>query len=93
MLFIEDDDEKYIEKWIKDGQITFSLEKLFYWINVEYKLKKTNLNREESQIAEEVKKRFPAEKWRVIKVFSDHQNKYRYYQKAIEDVKRRLLLA
>ena len=88
-FLIEDGDEKYIERWIKDGQITCKLEKLFDWINVEYKLKKTNLNQEESQIAEEVKKRFPVEKWRVIKIFSDQQKKYRYYQKAIEDVKRR----
>ena len=86
---IEEGDEKYIEKWIKDGEITCELEKLFNWINLEYKLKRTDLNDEERQLAEEVKKRFPVEQWRVIKIFSDHQKKYRYYKKAIEDVKRR----
>ena len=44
---------------------------------------------EERQIAEEIRKRFPLDQWRVIKIFSNHQKKYRYYKKAIEDVKRR----
>ena len=88
-FFIEEGDEKYIEKWIKNGEITCELEKLFNWINLEYKLKRTDLNDEERQLAEEVKKRFPVDQWRVIKIFSDHQKKYRYYKKAIEDVKRR----
>tara|TARA_Y100001968_G_scaffold1811_1_gene1553 strand:+ start:988 stop:1386 length:399 start_codon:yes stop_codon:yes gene_type:complete len=88
-FFIEDGDEKYIGKWIKNGELTCELEHLFDWINVEYKLKKKNLNHAESQIADEVKKRFPVERWRSIKIFSDHQKKYRYYKKAIEDVKRR----
>ena len=88
-FFIEEGDEMYIEKWIKNGEITCELEKLFNWINLEYKLKRTDLNDEERQLAEEVKKRFPVDQWRVIKIFSDHQKKYRYYKKAIEDVKRR----
>ena len=88
-FLIEEGDEKFIEKWINNGEITCELEKLFDWINVEYKLKKTSLSHEERRLAEEVKKRFPLEKWRVIKIFSDHQKKYRYYKKAIEDVKRR----
>ena len=88
-FFIEEGDEMYIKKWINNGEITCELEKLFNWINLEYKLKKTNLNDEERQLAEEVKKRFPIDQWRVIKIFSDHQKKYRYYKKAIEDVKRR----
>ena len=88
-FFIEDGDEKFIKKWIRDGEITCDLEKLFDWINVEYKLKKSNLTQEEKELAEEVKSRFPIDKWRVIKLFSDHQRKYRYYKKAIEDVKKR----
>jgi len=86
---IESGDEKYIEKWIINGEISCDLEKLFDWINAEYKLKKKNLNSDEKRIAEEIKKRFPIEQWRVIKIFSDQQRKYRYYKKAIEDVKRR----
>ena len=88
-FFIEDGDEKYIEKWIKDGEITCELEKLFEWLNIEYKLKKKNLNQADQQLAEEVKRRFPIDHWRAIKIFSDHQIKYRYYKKAIEDVKSR----
>ncbi len=86
---IEPGDEKYIEEWIINGQITCDLEKLFEWMSVKYKLKKSNLNAAERQLAEEVRKRFPIEQWRVIKIFSDHQRKYRYYKKAIEDVKSR----
>ena len=88
-FFIEDGDEKYIEKWIKDGEITCELEKLFEWLNIEYKLKKQNLNQKDQQLAEEVKRRFPIGQWRFIKIFSDHQRKYRYYKKAVEDVKSR----
>ena len=88
-FFIEEGDEKFIKKWIKDGEIVCELEELFEWINFEYKLRKQNLTQEERQVAEEVKKRFPIDQWRVIKIFSDHQRKYRYYKKAIEDVKRR----
>ena len=88
-FFIQDGDEKYIEKWIKDGEITCELEKLFEWLNFEYKLKKKNLNQADQELAEEVKRRFPIDQWRVIKIFSDHQRKYRYYKKAIEDVKSR----
>ena len=88
-FFIEDGDEKYIEKWIKTGELICELEKLFDWMNVEYKLKNANLNQEERRLADEIKRRFPLEQWRVIKIFSDHHKKYRYYKKAIEDVKRR----
>ena len=82
-FFLEEGDEKYIEKWINNGEITCELEKLFEWINVEYKLKKKNLNNQERLIAEEVQKRFPLEQWRVIKIFSDHQ-------KSIDTTKRQL---
>tara|TARA_Y100001968_G_C19076156_1_gene580771 strand:+ start:306 stop:704 length:399 start_codon:yes stop_codon:yes gene_type:complete len=88
-FYIEEGDEKFIRKWLKNGELTCELEKLFEWLNDNYKLKKNNLNHEERQIAEEVKNRFPIDNWRVIKIFSDHQRKYRYYKKAIEDVKSR----
>ena len=88
-FLLEDGDEHYIAKWVKDGEIRCDLEKLFEWINSEYKLRKQNLNDEEIQLANEVRKRFPVDQWRVIKIFSDHQRKYRYYKKAIEDVKSR----
>ena len=88
-FLIEDGDEKYIEKWIRNDEITCELEKLFDWISLEYKLKKNNLNNKERKLAEDVKKRFPLDQWRVIKLFCDHQKKYRYYKKAIEDVKNR----
>ncbi len=88
-FLIEEGDEKYIQQWLKSGELTCELEKLFEWLNVEYKLKKQNLNQEERRLAEKVRKRFPVEQWRVIKIFCDHQKKYRYYKKAIEDVKGR----
>ena len=88
-FLIEDGDEKYIGEWLKDGELTCELEKLFEWLNSEFKLKKHNLNNNELQVAEDIKSRFPLEQWRVIKIFSDHQRKYRYYKKAVEDVKKR----
>ncbi len=88
-FFLEDGDEKYIKKWLRNGKLTTNLEELFEWLNIEYKLKKKNLNNEEMELANEIKKRFPIDKWRVIKVFCDHQRKYRYYKRAIEDVKNR----
>ena len=88
-FIVENGDEKYIYKWIKNGEITCELEILFEWLNDEYKLKKNNLNQIEKKIAEEIKTRFPLEHWRVIKIFSEHQRKYRYYKRAIEDVKSR----
>ena len=88
-FYIEDGDEKFIAKWVKNGQIACDLENLFEWITITYKLKKKDLNNHEEKLAKEVKKRFPLEQWRVIKIFSDHQRKYRYYKKAIEDVKSR----
>ena len=86
---IEEGDKKFIDKWIKEGELICELEELFDWINLEYKLKKKNLTHEERRLVEVIKKRFPVDQWRVIKIFSDHQKKYRYYKKAIEDVKRR----
>ena len=88
-FLIEIGDEEYIGRWIKNGEISCQLDELFDWINKEYKLKKTNLTHEEKIIAFEIRKRFPVEKWRVIKLFSEHQRKYRYYKKAVEDVKNR----
>ena len=88
-FLVEEGDEKYIKKWIKNGEISCDLEHLFEWLNEEYKLKKKLKNAEEQKLAEEVRKRFPVEQWRVIKIFSDHQRKYRYYKKAIDDVKSR----
>ena len=88
-FLIEDGDKKYIERWIKDGELSCELDILFQWINTEYKLKKKHLDHEERKLAEEIKKRFPLEQWRVIKIFSEHQRKYRYYKKAVEDVKNR----
>ena len=88
-FLIEAGDEKYIKKWIKEGKISCKLEILFNWINIKYKLRKKDLNNEERKLAEAVRKRFPVDQWRVIKIISEHQKKYRYYQKAIEDVKSR----
>tara|TARA_B100001029_G_C14969259_1_gene399208 strand:- start:425 stop:823 length:399 start_codon:yes stop_codon:yes gene_type:complete len=88
-FLLEAGDEKYIKKWICNGEINCELDKLFNWITIEYKLKKKHLNQEEIKLAIEVKRRFPLEQWRVIKIFSDHQRKYRYYKKAVDDVKNR----
>ena len=41
-FLIEDGDEKNIEQWISNREITCELEKMVEWINHEYKLKKKN---------------------------------------------------
>ena len=84
-FLLEVGDKKYIKRWIENGEISCELDILFEWMNKEYKLKKKHLNNEERKLAEEIKNRFPIDKWRVIKIFSDHQRKYRYYKKAVED--------
>tara|TARA_Y100001968_G_scaffold291752_1_gene296437 strand:+ start:1101 stop:1499 length:399 start_codon:yes stop_codon:yes gene_type:complete len=88
-FLIESGDEKYIGSWVKNGEITCQLDELFDWINKEYKVKNTNLTQEEKILADEIRRRFPIDKWRVIKLFCDHQKKYRYYKKAVEDIKSR----
>ena len=54
-MFFKDSDEKLIEKWIKDGEITCELEEPFEWIIAEYKRKKKKQKIEQSQLAEEIK--------------------------------------
>ena len=39
-FLLELGDEKYINRWIKNGEIICELEMLFAWLNEEYKLKK-----------------------------------------------------
>tara|TARA_B100000579_G_scaffold144846_1_gene117563 strand:+ start:191 stop:589 length:399 start_codon:yes stop_codon:yes gene_type:complete len=88
-FLLEPGDEEYIGKWITNGELSCKLDFLFEWLTQEYKLKKRDLTLKEQKLVDHVKKRFPTEQWRVIKLFSDHQKKYRYYKKAIEDVKNR----
>ena len=76
-FFIEEGDKKKIEKRVKNGELKCKLGIFFNWINQEHKLKKANLNDEERQLAEELKKSFPLDQWGVIKIISDHQKKYR----------------
>ncbi len=54
-FLIEDGYDKYIEKWIKDGEISCKLEGLCEWMGVEYKLKKKDLNNYERPLAREIK--------------------------------------
>ena len=39
-FIIEQDDEKQIARWIRNGEIACELDELFSWIEIEYKLKK-----------------------------------------------------
>tara|TARA_Y100001968_G_C19224504_1_gene651392 strand:- start:487 stop:744 length:258 start_codon:yes stop_codon:yes gene_type:complete len=56
--FLEEGDEKYIKKWVQNGELICDLEKLFDWINIEYKIKNKTLYREEKHLADEIRKRF-----------------------------------
>ena len=46
-----------------------------------------NLNHDERQLAEWIIKRIPADQRRIMKIFSIHQRKYRYYKKTIDITK------
>ncbi len=46
-----------------------------------------NLDHEEKQLAEEIKKGFPLDQWLDIKFLSERQRNYQYYKKAIDDSK------
>ena len=51
MLFVEDGNEKYISRWIRNREIRCDLEILFEWIDIEYKHKKKNFKQQRNATA------------------------------------------
>ena len=86
-LLIEEGDELYIKKWIKNGKINGKAKDMFEWIEKKYLNNKTVLKEIDPDKFKEINDRFLMSYWRIIILFCDYQMKYRYYFKAINAVK------
>ncbi len=83
---IEKGDEEFISEWIQDGELNCDIEFLMTWLEKKFDLKSKNISEFERERVSRIKKRFPLEHWRIVKLFCEHQRKYRYYKRAVEDV-------
>ena len=86
-LLIEEGDEIYIKKWIKNGRINGKAKDMFEWIEKKYLNNKSQFGEIEPNKYKEINDRFLINYWRVIILLCDYQMKYRYYFKAINAVK------
>ena len=84
---LEEGDELYIKKWIKNGQINGKMKDLFEWIEKKYFSNKKQLEKTDKNKFDELMRRFYLKNWRIILLMRNYQTKYRYYQKAINSVK------
>ena len=84
---IEEGDELYIKKWIKNGQINGKMKDLFEWIEKKYFSNNKELEKTDKNKFDELMRRFYLKNWRIILLMCNYQTKYRYYQKAINSVK------
>ena len=84
---LEEGDELYIKKWIKNGQINGEMKDLFEWIEKKYFSNKKQLEKTDKNKFDELMRRFYLKNWRIILLMCNYQTKYRYYQKAISSVK------
>ena len=82
-LLLEEGDELYIKKWIKDGKINGKAKDMFNWIEKKYLNKKSQLKERDPCKFREINDRFLINHWRIIILLCDYQMKYRYYSKAI----------
>ena len=86
-FLLEEGDELYIKKWIKNGQINGKMKDLFEWIEKKYFSNKKQLEKTDKNKFDELMSRFYLKNWRIILLMCNYQTKYRYYQKAINSVK------
>ena len=84
---LEEGDELYINKWIKNGKIKGKMKDLFEWIEKKYCSNKKQLEKTDKNKFDELTSRFYLKNWRIILLMCNYQTKYRYYQKAINSVK------
>ena len=84
---LEEGDELYINKWIKNGEINGKMKDLFEWIEKKYFYNKKQLEKNDKKKFDELMSRFYLKNWRIILLMCNYQTKYRYYQKAINSVK------
>ncbi len=86
-LIIEEGDELYIKKWIKNGKINGKAKDMFNWIEKKYLNNKSELKERNLYKFREINDRFLIKYWRIIILLCDYQMKYRYYSKAINAIK------
>ena len=86
-FFLEEGDEVYIKKWIKNDQINGKMKDLFEWIEKKYFSNKKQLEETDKKKFNELMSRFYLKNWRIILLMCNYQTKYRYYEKAINSVK------
>ena len=86
-LIIEEGDDLYIKKWIKNGKINGKAKDMFNWIEKKYFNNKSELKERDLYKFRELNDRFLIKYWRIIILLCDYQMKYRYYSKAINAVK------
>tara|TARA_Y100001978_G_scaffold37796_1_gene33754 strand:+ start:10985 stop:11380 length:396 start_codon:yes stop_codon:yes gene_type:complete len=86
-LIVEEGDEIYINKWIKNGQIIGKAKDMFEWIERKYLRNKSPLLLTDRYKFSEIQERFYMKYWRLLVLLSDYQVKYRYYSKAINSIK------
>ena len=86
-FFLEEGDEIYIKKWIKNGEINGKMKDVFEWIEKKYFSNNNQLQKTDKQKFDDIVRRFYIKNWRIILLMSIYQCKYRYYSKAINSVK------
>ena len=86
-LIVEEGDELYIKKWIKNGKINGKAKDMFNWIEKKYLNNKSELKERDLCKFREINDRFLIKYWRIVILLCDYQMKYRYYSKAINAVK------
>jgi len=86
-FLLEEGDELYINKWIKNGEINGKMKDIFEWIEKKYFSNKKQLEKNDKKEFDELMKRFYLKNWRIILLMCNYQTKYRYYSKAIFSVR------
>ena len=86
-FLLEEGDELYIKKWIKNGEINGNMKDLFEWIEKKYLSNKKQLQINDKKKFDELVMRFYLKNWRIILLMCNYQTKYRYYSKAINSIK------
>ena len=84
---LEEGDELYINKWIKNGKINGKMKDIFEWIEKKYLSNKKQLEKTDNKKFNELIRRFYLKNWRIILLMCNYQTKYRYYSKVIISIK------
>ena len=86
-FLLEEGDELYINKWIKNGKINGKMKDIFEWIEKKYLSNKKQLEKTDKKKFDELIRRFYLKNWRIILLMCNYQTKYRYYSKVIISIK------